>query len=148
MSSSQNDPSTALNPEASVFQPTLPLGSSQLPDGGDITNPMEWPTVEDLVRKLLDPPHSTYNHPHEPGMVKIHLTWCQKTIGEPHFVVDHNLGRVVLKPDSKIRSYGCVYLAERQIWTTTDKLVWPPACHSFTITGCVALATALTQRHL
>jgi hypothetical protein len=84
------------------------LGSEQLPDGGDVSDPNAYPTVDDLIVKLLDPPNSSYFTSDNTGMqmVRVKMTWIKGKIGEAHFEYSKEQGRSVLRQTSKIRTHG------------------------------------------
>jgi hypothetical protein len=93
-----------LNPEAPEF---VYNQFGTLPDGGDVTDPNAWPTVDELVDKLLDPPRQSHEiHHGRKGTIIIRMTWVVKTIGEPHFENNRFISRSVLKQNSKVRTHG------------------------------------------
>jgi hypothetical protein len=104
-SHSRNRPrSSTLNPEAPEF---VYNSFGALPDGGDITDPNVWPTIDELVYKLLDPPRQAYDRYHgRHGIMIIRLSWVIKTLGEPHFENNRFISRSVLKQTSKVRTHG------------------------------------------
>ena len=68
---------------------------------------MAWPYVSDLVSDLLDPPNTSKpSHHGVPGVMRITLHWVKRKVSEAHFMPNPQLGRSVLRLDSKIRTYG------------------------------------------
>lgn len=95
---------STLNPEAPEF---VYNSFGALPDAGDVTDPDVWPTIYELVDKLLDPPRQAYDTDHGVHkMIRIKLSWVMKTIGEPHFENNAEASRSVLKANSKVRIWG------------------------------------------
>lgn len=96
------------NPQAPAFvYGDNRLGSEALPDGGDLSNPDAWPSVAELIARLLDPPRQAFDYYHgKKGAICIKLSWVVKTIGEPHFMNNPAVSRSVLRPDSKLRIWG------------------------------------------
>ncbi|KAF2463516.1 uncharacterized protein BDR25DRAFT_383571 [Lindgomyces ingoldianus] len=92
----------------------VPPGSSAEPSQSqveepDVTDPYSEPTVKELVKTLLDPPHHAYSKPGVvPNTVKIDMHWVMGRVTEKHFVRNKELGRSVLKDNSKIRTHGQV----------------------------------------
>ena len=106
-----------LNPSAPAFTPNT---------DPSISGPLDWPSVTELVQKLLDPPHSCFpknyksvniGHEGKKDQIRLTLHWCKSKIGEQHFVNDPVLSRSVLRADSKVRTHGYVTcIASTHLW--------------------------------
>jgi hypothetical protein len=87
---------------------------TQPADAAEISDPAAYPTIHDLVARLLTPDFraSAFEEHHgQPGRVIISLRWVQSRVGERHFVNNRALGRSVLTQESKIRTHGYVLLS-------------------------------------
>ncbi|KAF2793098.1 hypothetical protein K505DRAFT_338105 [Melanomma pulvis-pyrius CBS 109.77] len=80
----------------------------------NVTDPDQYRTVDELVRLLLDPPRRCKNpifrSQRQVGKVRIDMQFVQSTLTEAHMRQNVELGRMILKDESKVKTHGQVYL--------------------------------------
>ncbi|PSN65534.1 hypothetical protein BS50DRAFT_636297 [Corynespora cassiicola Philippines] len=77
--------------------------------GDNLIDPNSWRHVNQLVKELMSlPPQAFPSSRNRDGLVRVMLSWCVKTVGESHFYHDGKMGRMRLRPESKIRTHGLI----------------------------------------
>ncbi|KAF2112316.1 hypothetical protein BDV96DRAFT_649115 [Lophiotrema nucula] len=73
-------------------------------DKAALYDPNSFPTVHELVCKLLDPPMNSFNN--QPMVIYVSMEWVLKQVDGRHFITDHVNGKRLFNKKSKIFTHG------------------------------------------